>query len=466
MQLAIIGTGYVGLVAAVCFAEAGNDVACVDIDQAKLERLRTGELPIFEPGLEHLFERNRREGRLRFTDDLEESVRASEIIFLALPTPMGAGGEADLRYVIGACENIGKYLDGRGSDGKFLHVQQREDNPSKKYASLHAMTEPKIIATKSTVPVGTLDKVREALSVHATAPFDVVSNPEFLREGVAVDDFLRPERVIIGTDSPHAEARMRELYRPFLLSGNPFLVMDARSSELTKYAANAMLALRISFMNGIANLCSECGADVDKVRLGVGLDSRIGKRFLFAGIGYGGSCFGKDVEALIHTGEQFQAPQLLLEATQSINARQKQVLIAPILQEMGEDLSGRRLALWGLAFKPNTDDMRDAPSLVLIDELTRRGAHIVAYDPEAMEATRRIVGDRIEFAARHYEALDGADALIIATEWNLFREPDFGLMKQKLKRPLVFDGRNVYALSTMRDEGFVYYSVGRPTVGG
>lgn len=451
MQLAIIGTGYVGLVAAVCFAEAGNDVVCVDIDQAKLERLRTGELPIFEPGLEHLFERNRREARLRFTDNLEEAVRASEIIFLALPTPMGAGGEADLRYVLSASEHIGKYLDGKPLP---------DDQPT----DLHLLDR-KIIVTKSTVPVGTLDKVREALSVHATAPFDVVSNPEFLREGVAVEDFLRPERVIIGTDSPHAEARMRELYRPFLLSGNPFLVMDPRSAELTKYAANAMLALRISFMNGISNLCSACGADVDSVRLGIGLDSRIGKRFLFAGIGYGGSCFGKDVEALIHTGAQFGAPQLLLESTQSINARQKQVLMAPIIQELGEDLSGKRLALWGLAFKPNTDDMRDAPSLVLIDELTRRGAQVVAYDPEAMEATRKIVGDRIEYAARHYDALEGADALIIATEWNLFREPDFAQIKHKLKRPLIFDGRNVYSLSTMRDAGFVYYSVGRPIVG-
>ncbi len=449
MHLAIIGTGYVGLVAAVCFAEAGNEVRCVDIDESKLERLRAGELTLYEPGLEHLFARNRREGRLQFTSDLEAAVRASEIIFLALPTPMGQGGEADLRYVLGACEQIGKHLD-----GKYLES-----------SSPDALS-PKIIATKSTVPVGTLDKVRQALSLHAAAPFEVVSNPEFLREGVAVDDFLRPERVIIGTDSPHAEARMRELYHPFLLSGNPFLVMDARSAELTKYAANAMLALRISFMNGIANLCNACGADVDNVRLGVGLDSRIGKRFLFAGIGYGGSCFGKDVEALIHTGEQFQAPQMLLEATQSINKAQKQVLMAPIVEEFGEDLAGRRFALWGLAFKPNTDDMRDAPSLTLIEELTRRGAQVVAYDPEAMAATRKIVGERIQYAERHYDALQGADALIIATEWNLFREPDFPLMKKKLKRPLIFDGRNVYALQTMRDEGFRYHSIGRPLIEG
>ncbi len=451
MHLAIIGTGYVGLVAAVCFAEAGNEVRCVDIDEAKLSRLRAGELTLYEPGLEHLFARNRREGRLRFTSDLEAAVRASEIIFLALPTPMGEGGEADLRYVLGACEQIGRHLDGKYLQGSAPETQGA-----------------KIIATKSTVPVGTLDKVRGALSLHATAAFEVVSNPEFLREGVAVDDFMRPERVIIGTDSAHAEARMRELYHPFLLSGNPFLVMDARSAELTKYAANAMLALRISFMNSIANLCSSCGADVDKVRLGVGLDSRIGKRFLFAGIGYGGSCFGKDVEALIHTGQHFGSPQPLLEATQSINKAQQQVLVAPIIEEFGQELSGRRFALWGLAFKPNTDDMRDAPSLALIEQLTRRGAKIVAYDPEASQAARKVLGERaeVEYAERHYDALQDADALIIATEWNLFREPNFGLMKKLLKRPLVFDGRNVYALQTMREEGFRYHSIGRPIVEG
>jgi UDPglucose 6-dehydrogenase len=438
MHLGVIGTGYVGLVAAVCFAEAGNDVRCVDVDEAKLERLRAGDLPIFEPGLEHLFERNLREGRLLFTSGLEEAVRASEVIFLALPTPMGADGAADLGYVLRACEEIGRFLD--GADGY------------------------KIVVTKSTVPVGTLDQVRQHLARHASGEFDVVSNPEFLREGVAVEDFMRPERVIIGTDSPRAEKVMRELYRPFLLSGNPLLVMDARSSELAKYAANAMLALRISFMNDIANLCREAGADVDQVRLGVGLDSRIGKRFLFAGIGYGGSCFGKDVQALAATGEAFGAPQRLLHATQQINADQKKVLVPPILAHFGGDLSGRRFALWGLAFKPNTDDMRDAPSLVLIEELLARGATVCAYDPEAMEATWRIVGDKIEYAKRHYDACEGADALVIATEWNLFREPDFELMRRSLKEPLIFDGRNVYALNTMRDEGFTYHSIGRPAV--
>lgn len=438
MKLAVIGTGYVGLVAGVCFAEAGNDVICVDVDEAKLNRLRAGELTIYEPGLEHLFKRNLREERLCFTADLADAVGRSDILFLALPTPPGADGSADLSYVLRTSEAIGKLLT-ESSDYK-------------------------IIVTKSTVPVGTADRVRAAIERNARGEFDVVSNPEFLREGVAVDDFMKPERVVIGTQSARAEKMMRELYHPFLLSGNPLLVMDNRSAEVTKYAANSMLALRISFMNDIANLCQKCGANVDKVRLGVGLDSRIGKRFLFPGIGYGGSCFPKDVQALIATGTQFDAPQRLLEATETVNQNQKRVLIPRILDHFGGDVSERRFGLWGLSFKPNTDDMREAPSLTLIEELTSRGAVIRAYDPEAMDVSKKLVGDKIEFAKRHYDACDGADALIIATEWNKFREPDFDYLKELLKEPVVFDGRNVYEPETMRSRGFTYYSIGRPDV--
>lgn len=437
MKLAVIGTGYVGLVAGVCFAESGNDVICVDVDTSKVERLSQGELTIYEPGLDHLFKRNREEERLLFTSDLAQAINFAEIIFLALPTPQGEGGEADLSYVLKASEAIGKLI----TKGDY-----------------------KVVVTKSTVPVGTADKVREALGKYAQGEVDVVSNPEFLREGVAVDDFLRPERVVIGTDSERAERLMHDLYHPFLLSGNPFLVMDNRSAEVTKYAANAMLAIRISFMNDVANLCENCGADVDKVRLGVGLDSRIGKRFLFAGIGYGGSCFPKDVQALVATGREHNAPQRLLEATEAINYDQKRKIVPRILEHFGGDVSGKRFALWGLSFKPNTDDMREAPSLTIIKELTERGATICAYDPEATNATKRMIGDQIEYSKRHYDALEGADALIIATEWNKFREPDFGFMREVLKNPVIFDGRNLYELDSMRHHKFTYYSIGRPAV--
>ncbi len=623
MKLAVIGTGYVGLVAGVCFAEAGNDVECVDINLEKLERLRAGELPIYEPGLEHLFRRNAREERLQFTNDLAGAIKDAEIIFLALPTPPGADGAADLKYVLGASSDIGKLLT----------------------AGSHY----KVIVTKSTVPVGTADKVRAAIAQHAQSEFDVVSNPEFLREGVAVDDFLKPERVVIGinegsTDPARAERLMRDLYHPFLMSGNPLLVMDARSAELTKYAANSMLAMRISFMNDIATLCERCGANVDKVRLGVGLDSRIGKRFLFAGTGYGGSCFGgeervwtrengslrsrtlrelwevggevthdkacdwktpqldilafdcekgeaviapvtaltkrrydgamvtfktamgrtlrvtpdhpvivredgelamrlaatiqagdelllstdlptenapemfdsaldsqivgikiesvswdegevsgevfslesatgtaivgsgivahncfpKDVQALVATGREFGVPQSLLEATEAINQRQKKTLLPRIDAHFEGDLKGKTFAMWGLAFKPNTDDIREAPALVLIEELLERGAQVAAYDPEAMEAVERVYGskfgDRIRFGKRHYDVCEGADALIIVTEWPKFREPDFGFLHEMLNFPVIFDGRNVYDLETMHDKGFTYYSIGRPTI--
>ena len=437
MKLAVVGTGYVGLVAGVCFAESGNDVICVDVNQEKVERLRGGEMPIFEPNLDRLFERNREEERLRFTSDLGEAVAFADIIFLALPTPQGEGGEADLSFVLKACEDIARLV------------------PADDY---------KVIVTKSTVPVGTADKIRQVLEAHAVGEFDVVSNPEFLREGVAVDDFMKPERVVIGTDSERAERLMHDLYHPFLLSGNPLLVMDNRSAEVTKYAANAMLALRISFMNDIANLCEQCGADVDRVRLGVGLDSRIGKRFLFAGIGYGGSCFPKDVQALVATGREYDAPQRLLEATEAINYDQKRRIVPRVLEHFGGDVVGKKFALWGLSFKPNTDDMREAPSLTIIEELTAHGATICAYDPEATAATKRMIGDKIEYSKRHYEALEGADALIIATEWNKFREPDFVYMKELLKNAVIFDGRNLYELDSMREHGFVYYSVGRPIV--
>lgn len=435
MKLAVIGTGYVGLVAGVCFAESGNDVICVDVDEAKVARLNAGEMTIFEPDLDRLFQRNTREEQLRFTTDLAQAVAHAEIIFLALPTPPGADGAADLRYVLSAAEEIGKLLDGY-----------------------------KVIVTKSTVPVGTADAVREHVARHARHEFDVVSNPEFLREGVAVEDFLKPERVVIGTESARAERLMRELYRPFLLSGNPLLVMDTRSAELTKYAANSMLALRISFMNDIANLCQRCDANVDLVRLGMGVDSRIGKRFLFSGIGYGGSCFPKDVLALIDTGRKHNAPQRLLEATHEINEAQKRSMLPRIVEHFGGSLQGRKIAVWGLAFKPNTDDIREAPSLVLIRGLIEAGAQVSAYDPEAMEPARRALGEEIEFAARHYDALEGADALVIVTEWNKFREPDFNFMRELLKQPVIFDGRNVYDLETMRERGFTYYSIGRPTI--
>jgi UDPglucose 6-dehydrogenase len=435
MKLAVIGTGYVGLVAGVCFAESGNDVFCVDVDVNKIGRLQNGELTIYEPGLERLFDRNLREERLRFTTSYEDAIAHADIIFLALPTPEGEDGSADLRYVLMAAEKIGQLIQSY-----------------------------KLVVNKSTVPVGTADKVREAISRHATCEFDVASNPEFLREGVAVDDFMKPERVVIGVSSERAEKLLHELYHPFLLSGNPLLVMDPRSAEVTKYAANAMLALRISFMNDIANLCQQCGANVDHVRLGVGLDSRIGRRFLFPGIGYGGSCFPKDVQALVHMGEQFGAPQRLLTATHDINQAQKRSLLPRIVEHFGGDISGRKFALWGLSFKPNTDDIREAPSLLLIKELLEHGASVCAYDPEAMPAVKRQIGDKIEYSERHYEACENADALIIVTEWNKFREPDFDYLKELLKQPVIFDGRNVYELHTMREHGFTYYSIGRPDV--
>jgi UDPglucose 6-dehydrogenase len=435
MKLAVVGTGYVGLVAGVCFAESGNDVLCVDNNQEKVARLRAGEMTIYEPGLERLFARNQREERLKFTGDLCEAVDFADIIFMALPTPAGEDGSADLRYMLGAAEDIGRCI--------------------KEY---------KLIVNKSTVPVGTVDAVREAIAENAPCEFDVASNPEFLREGVAVEDFMKPDRVVVGVESERAERLLRELYHPFLLSGNPFMVMDPRSAEVTKYAANSMLALRISFMNDIARLCEECDANIDFVRLGIGVDSRIGKRFLFPGIGYGGSCFPKDVQALVDTGRKYGTPQRLLEATHEINEEQKRRLVPRVLAHFDGDVRGKRFALWGLAFKPNTDDIREAPAFQIIEQLLAEGATVCAYDPEAMDATRRVLGERIDYAARHYEACEGADALLIVTEWSNFREPDFGHLKELLKAPVIFDGRNIYDLETMRTHGFTYHSIGRPTV--
>lgn len=435
MKLSVIGTGYVGLVAGVCFAEAGNQVTCVDIDAAKVESLQNGKLTIFEPGLEHLFERNLRQQRLTFSTDLQ-AVQASEVIFLALPTPAGEDGSADLSYVLSAAQDIAK-----------------------------ALREYTLIVIKSTVPVGTADKVRDVMQAHAEVEFDVASNPEFLREGGAVEDFMKPERVVIGVESPRAEKILRELYRPFVLSGNPILAMDRRSAELTKYACNVMLALRISFMNEVAALCDKCGADVDNVRLGMGLDSRIGKRFLFSGIGYGGSCFPKDVRALVQSGEEFGAPQQLGNIAHLVNDAQKKVLVQKVLSHFDNDLKGRHFALWGLAFKPGTDDMREAPSLVIIEELLQRGATVSAYDPEAMETAKVLLGDTVSWAKNAYEACENADALLIATEWNSFREPDWIALKQTLKTPVIFDGRNIYSPEVVREQGFTYYSIGRPVVG-
>jgi UDPglucose 6-dehydrogenase len=436
-KIAVIGTGYVGLVAGTCFAETGNHVICVDVDEEKVKKLSSGIMTIFEPGLEVLFKRNLREERLHFTTDLKIAVEQSELIFLALPTPPSEDGSADLKYVISAAKEIGKLLNGY-----------------------------KIIVNKSTVPVGTAEKVRDAVAEYAKHEFDVVSNPEFLREGVAVDDFLKPERVVIGSSSPKATELMKQLYEPFVRQGNPILVMDERSAELTKYAANAMLALKISFMNEVANLCERVGANVDMVRRGIGTDSRIGKQFLYAGVGYGGSCFPKDVQALIKTSEEYHYDFKILKSVEAVNHAQKHTIIKKMEAYFGgsEKLKGKRFALWGLSFKPNTDDIREAPSLVVIEELLKRGASLAAFDPEAIENVRKLYNGKIIFTASQYDALVDADALIIVTEWNEFRNPDFNKIKRTLKEPLIFDGRNVYDIEKMKQLGFKYFSIGRPVV--
>ncbi|MCU0385508.1 MAG: UDP-glucose/GDP-mannose dehydrogenase family protein [Flavihumibacter sp.] len=437
MKIAVVGTGYVGLVTGTCFAETGNEVICVDIDQSKVDRLSNGEITIYEPGLEKLFLRNLKEGRLSFTTSLAEGIKDAVIIFLALPTPPGEDGAADLRYVLGVAEDIGKLL-----------------------------TDYKILVDKSTVPVGTADKVREAVAKNYSGEFDVVSNPEFLREGVAVDDFMKPDRVVIGVSSERARKLMGDLYAPFVRSGNPVIYMDERSAELTKYAANSFLATKISFMNEIAQLCERLGADVDMVRLGIGSDDRIGKRFLFPGIGYGGSCFPKDVQALVQSASQVEYDFRILNAVMDVNEKQKTHLLPKIRRYFGNDLKGKKFALWGLAFKPNTDDIREAPALYIIDALIKEGASITAFDPEAIRNVKQVLGDKISYSENQYDALQDADALVIATEWNEFRTPDFLKMVVRMRNKVIFDGRNLFDTKAIAELGFHYESVGRNTVTG
>lgn len=432
MNIAVVGTGYVGLVTGTCFAETGNHVICVDIDQEKVQKLKDGIVPIYEPHLDVLFERNIRQGRLLFTTDLKSAIDQAQIIFLALPTPPGEDGSADLKYVLGVADELGKI-----------------------------MTDYKVIVDKSTVPVGTAEKVRAAVAKYAKVPFDVVSNPEFLREGFAVDDFLKPDRVVVGTSSARAQKVMEDLYKPFVRQGNPIIFMDERSAELTKYAANAFLAVKITFMNEIANFCEAVGADVDKVRIGIGSDSRIGKRFLFPGIGYGGSCFPKDVQALAKSGQDAGYDFQIIDSVMKVNERQKTTLTDKIKAHYGKDLRGKHFAMWGLAFKPDTDDIREAPALYMIDALLEAGATVTAFDPEAMDNVRKTTGDKVTFATDEYDALNGADALIIATEWALFRTPDFHRVEKALKEKVIFDGRNLYDLDEMKEQGYHYVSVGR-----
>jgi len=432
MKIAVVGTGYVGLVTGTCFSETGNEVYCVDIDPVKVEKLQNGQITIYEPGLEKLFVRNLREGRLRFTTDLAEGISDAQVIFLALPTPPGEDGSADLRYVLGVAQDLGKLLTGY-----------------------------KVIVDKSTVPVGTAEKVHAAIAENYSGAFDVVSNPEFLREGVAVDDFMKPDRVVIGTSSEQARAVMGELFSPFVRSGNPVIFMDERSAELTKYAANAFLATKISFMNEIAQLCEKLNADVDMVRRGMGSDERIGKRFLFPGIGYGGSCFPKDVKALVKSSDDADYDFKILDAVMDVNAMQKLHLIPQVRAYFGNNLKGKHFAIWGLAFKPNTDDIREAPALDMIHALLSEGATVSAFDPEAMTNVKRMIGDKIQYGQTCYDVLDGADALIIATEWNVFRTPDFNILKEKLKSSVVFDGRNLFEVQEMEKKGFDYFSIGR-----
>ena len=445
MNIGVIGTGYVGLVTGTCFAETGNIVTCVDIDKEKIAKLTSGKITIFEPGLEKLFQRNSKEGRLKFTTSLEDGIKNAKVVFLALPTPPDGDGFADLKYVLKVANDIGKLL----KKGNY-----------------------KIIIDKSTVPVGTAEKVRQTILKSAAESgienaerlFDVVSNPEFLREGVAVDDFMKPDRVVIGTSSEKSKKILGELYAPYVRQGNPVIYMDERSAELTKYAANSFLAAKISFMNEIAQLCERLGADVDMVRKGMGTDERIGRRFLFSGIGYGGSCFPKDVKALSKSAQQVDYNFKILEAVMDVNENQKVHLLPKIKSYFKNNLKGKKIALWGLAFKPNTDDIREAPALRIIEELISNGATITAYDPEAMPNVKREIGDKVIYAENQYDALKDADGLVIATEWSEFRTPDFNKIKSLLKHPVIFDGRNLFELNQMKEAGFHYESVGRAIV--
>ncbi|MFD0964593.1 UDP-glucose dehydrogenase family protein [Pseudofulvibacter geojedonensis] len=435
MKITVIGTGYVGLVTGTCLAETGNEVICVDIDAQKVEKMKEGIVPIYEPHLDVLFHRNIKANRLQFTTSFSEGLDHGEIIFLALPTPEGEDGSADLSYVLGVAQSIGKEI-----------------------------SEYKVIVDKSTVPVGTADKVRETIKKYTTVDFDVVSNPEFLREGFAVDDFLKPERIVIGSSSEKAIELMQKLYKPFVRSGNPIIVMDEKSAELTKYAANSFLATKITFMNEIANFCEKVGADVDKVRIGMGTDSRIGKRFLFPGIGYGGSCFPKDVKALYKAGKEANYNFSILDSVIRVNDVQKTILIPKIEDHFKGKIAGKTIAVWGLAFKPETDDIREAPALYVIDELLKKGASIQAFDPEAMPNVQRRYGDTIQFASNMYEALNKADALVISTEWSIFRNPDFIKIKEKLNNAVIFDGRNLYDINDIEKEKIKYVSIGRKQI--
>lgn len=435
MKITVVGTGYVGLVTGTSLAETGNEVVCVDIDENKVNQMRQGLVPIYEPHLDVLFERNIKADRLSFTTSLEEGLDHGEIIFLALPTPEDEDGSADLSYVLDVSDKIGKYI-----------------------------TSYKVIVDKSTVPVGTAQKVTATIAKHAKSDFDVVSNPEFLREGFAVDDFLKPERIVIGSSSDRATALMQKLYAPFVRSGNPVIVMDEKSAELTKYAANSFLATKITFMNEIANYCELVGADVDKVRVGMGTDSRIGKRFLFPGIGYGGSCFPKDVKALQKAGKNEAYDFKILNAVIEVNQKQKTILLPKMEAYFKGDLTGKHIAIWGLAFKPETDDIREAPSIDMMSDLLAKGATITAFDPEAMNNIKKQFGDRIAYAKGMYEALEGADALVICTEWSIFRTPDFTKIKEALAAPTIFDGRNLYNVPDVEKEGFTYVSIGRNEV--
>jgi UDPglucose 6-dehydrogenase len=431
MNITVIGTGYVGLVAGTCFAESGNDVVCVDIDADKIAMLQQGRVPIYEPGLEEMVRRNAAEQRLLFSTDLSSAVQKSPIIFIAVGTPQSATGEANLEYVRDTAKSIAK-----------------------------AMNSFKVIVTKSTVPVGTADQIKQWIGEETAQPFAVVSNPEFLKEGAAVEDFMKPDRVVLGGDNPEALESVKELYEPFVRTGNPILVMDSRSAEMCKYAANAMLATKISFINEVSCLCEETGADISEVRRAIGLDRRIGPHFIFPGVGYGGSCFPKDIRAMISMGGT-RSEMLLLKAVEKVNERQKGILVKKVTHHFGSDLSGLTFAVWGLAFKPRTDDMRDAPSITVIEELLKAGARIHAFDPEATEEARKVFGARIQYAARNYDALAGAAALLILTEWNEFRRPDFKRIKELLKTPVIFDGRNIYDPADLQKLGFKYYSIGR-----
>ena len=432
MKVCVIGTGYVGLVTGTCLAETGNQVTCVDIDAEKVARMKRGEIPIYEPGLDVLFERNIRQGRLTFTTTLSDGIKDAEVLFLALPTPPGEDGSADLSYVLAVAEDLGPLLQN--------------------YT---------VVIDKSTVPVGTADLVRKTISQSAKVPFDVVSNPEFLREGFAVEDFMKPDRIVIGTSSERAKQLLSELYAPYVRQGNPIFFMDERSAEMTKYAANAFLATKISFMNEVAQLCERVGANVDQVRLGIGADDRIGKRFLFPGLGFGGSCFPKDVLALVHTAAQTDYSFEILKAVLKVNQGQRQFFADKVLAHFNGNLQGKTIGLWGLSFKPDTDDIREAPALYLLDRFLQAGATLKVYDPEAMEHVKALYGERLHFSEDSYDAAEGVDALIVATEWSVFRSPDFSRLKSLMRQPLIFDGRNIYDHKKMEAQGFSYQSIGR-----